>query len=322
MSTVWEWESGAIALGPAVVALGVFDGVHVGHQALITDTVERARNLGVISCVMTFDRDPDQVLTPERAAPQLLTIGDKLAAIEELGVEALVVVPFCRLVAEMAPDRFVSDVLVDALQPVEVLVGRDFRFGRYASGNVAILERYGTSHGFAVVAHDLVCVAGEPVTSTRVRGLIAEGNVTAARALLGRPHRVRGSVVHGRAAGRALGVPTANVTPVAFSALPADGVYAGRVIVGDHTYLAGISVGTPPTFPEARDYLEAHLVDFEGDLYGEDIVIEFVERLRAQRAFGTGEELAEAIHADLRDAVDAIDEADTAEPVESGPCDG
>ena len=198
----------------------------------------------------------------------------------------------------MAPDRFVSDVLADALQPVEVLVGRDFRFGRFASGTVETLERYGREHGFSVVAHDLVCVDGEPVTSTRIRTLVAEGDVTGANRLLGRPHRVHGTVGRGRALGRDLGTPTANVTPVAFSALPADGVYAGSAIVGDDGFVAGISVGTPPTFPQARDYLEAHLVGFEGDLYGEHIVLEFVERLRDQRAFDTDEELA-ALRSDI-----------------------
>lgn len=308
-SRVFEWEAGALSLGPAVVALGVFDGVHVGHQALVSDTVRRARELGVLPCVMTFDRDPDQVLTPDAAGPQLLTLEDKLAAIEALGVDAIVVVPFCRRVAEMAPDRFISDVLADALDPVEVQVGRDFRFGRSASGNVAALERYGLSHGFTVVAHDLVAVDGEPVTSTRIRRLVAAGDVATANRLLGRSHRVHGTVVHGRAAGRDLGTPTANVTPVVFAALPADGVYAGTVVVEDARYMAGISVGNPPTFPEARDYLEAHLVHFDGDLYGKQVALEFVARLRDQRVFDTPDELAEAVRQDIGDVVAAMGES-------------
>ncbi len=308
MTRVLDWEAGALSLGHAVVALGVFDGVHIGHQALISDTVRRARELGVLSCVMTFDRDPDQVLTPDAAGPQLLTLEDKLAAIEVLGVDAIVVVPFCRLIAEMAPDRFVSDVLADALDPVEVRVGRDFRFGRSASGNVAVLERYGLSRGFAVVAHDLVAVDGEPVTSTRIRRLVATGDVATAHRLLGRPHRVHGTVVHGRAAGRDLGTPTANVTPVVFAALPADGVYAGAVVVEDARHVAGISVGNPPTFPEAHDYLEAHLVGFDGDLYGKQVDLEFVARLRDQRAFETPDDLAEAIRRDIGDVVATMGE--------------
>jgi len=307
-SRVFEWEAGALSLGPAAVALGVFDGVHLGHQALVSDAARRAAELGVLSCVMTFDRDPDQVLTPDAAGPQLLTLEDKLAAIEALGVDAIVVVPFCRHVAEMAPDRFVSDVLADALDPIEVLVGRDFRFGRSASGTVTTLEHYGRSHGFAVVAHDLVAVDGEPVTSTRIRRLVAAGDVATANRLLGRAHRVHGTVVHGRAAGRDLGTPTANVTPVVFAALPADGVYSGAVVVEGARYVAGISVGNPPTFPEARDYLEAHLVDFDGDLYGKQVAIEFVTRLRDQRAFESAQKLAEAIRQDIGNVVATMGE--------------
>lgn len=303
---VIEWEAGQPSIGEAVVALGVFDGVHVGHRALIADSVARAVSLGATSCVMTFDRDPDQVLTPDRAAPQLLTLEDKLAAIDALGVETIVVVPFCRFIAEMAPDRFISDVLTDALQPLEVLVGRDFRFGRFASGTVEVLERYGREHGFSVVAHDLVCVLGEPVTSTRIRSLIAEGDVELADQLLGRPHRVRGTVVHGRAAGKDLGTPTANVTPVKYAAIPADGVYAGSVLFDHERFVAGISVGRPPTFPSALDYLEAHLVGYEGDLYGTKVVLEFSRRLRDQRAFESEEDLAAAVREDVRQAVAAM----------------
>ena len=296
---ILEWEAGTLALGPAAVALGVFDGVHIGHQALIADAVARAAELDILSCVMTFDRDPDQVLTPDRAAPQLLTLEDKIKALQGLGLGAIVIVPFCRLVAEMAPDRFVSDVLSDTLRPVEVFVGRDFRFGRSASGNVTLLERYGGAHGFKVVARELLSVDGVPVTSTRIRQLVASGDVAAARDLLGRPHIVRGRVVHGRAAGRQLGTPTANVTPVKHAAIPANGVYSGCVRVGETRYSAGISVGSPPTFPEARDYLEAHLLDFEGDLYGAEIGLEFRERLRDQHAFDTPEALAQAIRGDI-----------------------
>lgn len=299
----FEWESGMLALGRAVVALGVFDGVHLGHQALISDTVKRARTLGALACVMTFDRDPDQVLTPDRAAPQLLTLPDKLDAIRALGVEATVIVPFCRLVAEMTPERFVSDVVMDALDPIEVLVGRDFRFGRSASGNVTTLARCGRQHGFEVVAHELVCLDDETVTSTRIRRLVAEGRVEKASELLGRPHRVRGTVVHGRAAGHELGAPTANVTPVAFSAIPAEGVYAGQVYVDGRSHLAGISVGRPPTFPESIDYLEAHLIGFEGNIYGKHVIVEFAHRLREQRAFDDPQDLAEAIRRDLDDVV-------------------
>ena len=302
-SNVIVWEAGTPSLGRCVAALGVFDGVHRGHQALITEASELARARGVASCVVTFDRDPDQIVTPDTAAPQLLTLEDKLEAIDALGCDHIVVVPFCRRIADTAPSRFISDVLVDALDPVAIVVGHDFRFGRSAAGTVDTLERFGRAHGFDVVARELVCSEGAPITSTRIRQLVAAGDVAGAARLLGRPHRVRGTVVHGRAAGRELGVPTANVTPVAHSALPADGVYAGRVRIDGATYRAGISVGNPPTFPEARDYLEAHLVDYDGYLYGREVVLEFSERLRDQRAFDTADDLAEAIGQDIAEVV-------------------
>lgn len=302
-ANVVTWEDGTPSIGRAVAALGVFDGVHIGHQALIREAAHLASERDVASCVITFDRDPDQIITPDVAAPQLLTLDDKLAAIQGLGVDTIVVIPFCRRIADIAPDRFISDVLVDVLDPVAIVVGHDFRFGRSASGTVETLEHYGGVHGFDVVARDLVVADGEVVTSTRIRRLVASGDVCKANELLGRPHLVRGTVVHGRAAGRGLGTPTANVTPVAHAALPADGVYAGRVRLDGSIYLAGISVGNPPTFPEARDYLEAHLVDFSGDLYGDEVGLEFHSRIREQHAFATAEELSAAIHSDIAEVV-------------------
>jgi riboflavin kinase / FMN adenylyltransferase len=304
---VIEWEAGAVELGPAVAAVGVFDGVHLGHQALIRTAVERAAQAEAASLVVTFDRDPDQVVTPDSAAPQLLTLEDKLHYLGELGTETILVVPFCRRIADTAPDRFVSDVLLDAFDPVSLVVGADFRFGCRASGTVETLERFGRQHGFEVVACCLVEVDDKPVTSTRIRALVAEGEVASAARLLGRPHRVRGRVVRGRSVGRGLGFPTANVTPLKYSAVPRDGVYAGRVVHDGESHMAGISVGTPPSFPDARDYLEAHLVDFEGDLYGREVAVEFVDRIRDQREFENTEDLAHAIRDDILKAIRVLD---------------
>jgi riboflavin kinase/FMN adenylyltransferase len=181
------------------------------------------------------------------------------------------------------------------------VVGHDFRFGQHASGTVATLRTYGDTRGFVTIDHVLVCIGDEPVTSTRIRALVADGNVEAAATLLGRAHRVSGRVVHGRGVGESLlGIPTANISPGAHSALPADGVYAGIARINGAAYAAGISVGVPPTFPEARDLLEAHLLDFAGDLYATDVTLEFNTRLRDQRLFDSAPELASAIEADLR----------------------
>lgn len=299
MTRTVVWTPGSTHLGRSVAALGVFDGVHVGHQALVRDTVTLARIRGAQAVVVTFDRDPDQVVSPSTAAPQLMDLEDKLSFLDDLGADAVLVVPFDHDMAVRAPLVFLDDVLLRAMTPLAAVVGYDFRFGHRAEGDVDTLVRYGAAHGFTVVAHELVHVGDGPVTSTRIRRLVAQGDVAGAAELLGRPHRMRGEVVHGRGEGVALGAPTANVGVRPYAALPADGVYAGLVTVDDRRYAAGISVGTPPTFPEAEGTLEAHLIGFEGDLYGRSILLEFVARLREQRRFESDAALAEAIAADL-----------------------
>ncbi len=300
---VIPFEHDTETLGAAVVAIGVFDGVHLGHQALISATVEDAVARSCAAAVVTFDRDPDQVVTPETAAPQLLTLEEKCVFIAAAGAETILVVPFDATIASMPPGTFVDTVLMRALSPVTVHVGVDFRFGHFAEGDLTSLEELGAERGFDVVGHDLVTQGGAPVTSTRIRALVASGNVSAAAALLGREHRVSGRVVHGRGEGvPLLGIPTANIAPHRFAALPAEGVYSGTVTIEGRVYPAGISVGIPPTFPEARDELEAHLIGFDGDLYGREVTVAFVDRLRSQRPFDTAQELADAIRTDI-DAV-------------------
>lgn len=299
-ATVVEWHDGMDALGSAIAAIGVFDGVHVGHVELIRDTVRLAAERGVRSAVVTFDRDPEQVVVPDRHVPQLLTLDDKLALVGGLGVDVILVIPFSVAMAQMPAERFLGDVLLGALDPVAIAVGQDFRFGHHAAGSVTTLERFGASHGFDVVAYPLVERDGAPVTSTRIRALIAAGDVAGAARLLGRPHRVSGTVVHGRGEGVPVtGVPTANVMPWAHAALPADGVYAGSALVDGDWYAAAISVGRPPMFPAALDRLEAHLLDFDGDLYGTELVLEFASRLRDQQFFDSSAQLREAILADI-----------------------
>ena len=209
-------------VGRAVVAIGVFDGVHLGHQALLADTVTYAASRGVESMAVTFDRDPDQVVSPDTAAPQLLTLADKLTFIAETGVDAILVVPFTHELAEMCPEEFFDSVLLTAVNPVAVHVGGDFRFGCRAEGDVATLRRLGAEHGLEVCPHDLVLSDGEPVTSSRIRALVAEGDVIAASQLLGRATAVVGEVHRGRGEGASLGFATANVVPVEFAALPAE----------------------------------------------------------------------------------------------------
>ena len=287
-------------LGPAVAAVGVFDGVHIGHQALIHDAVMLARAKDALSVVVTFDRDPDQVVNPAAAAAQLLDLDDKLTLLSAQDPDVVLVVPFDQALAAMPPLQFLDEVLMASVRPVAAVVGCDFRFGHRAEGDVDLLVRYGAEHGFTVLAHDLVRVGGKPVTSTRIRALVATGDVRDAATLLGRPHRLKGVVVPGRRAGRELGAPTANLEIATYAALPADGVYAASTVIEGVVYPAAVSVGVPPTFPTATAALEVHVVGFEGDLYGRTLGVEFLERIREQRRFESGEELAKAIAEDIR----------------------
>jgi riboflavin kinase/FMN adenylyltransferase len=301
MTPTLRWDPEMEPMGRCVAALGVFDGVHIGHQALIHDAIALARGEDALAVVVTFDRDPDQVVTPGAASPQLLCLDDKLTLLSQLGADAVLVMPFTEDIARTPPLVFLDEVLLRSLTPVSIVVGYDFRFGHRAEGNVDVLVRYGAEHGFSVVAHDLVRDDGSPVSSTRIRSLVAAGDVTEAARLLGRPHRVCGQVEHGRGAGASLDAPTANLVASPYAALPADGVYAGRVEIDGTTYPAAVSVGVPPSFPEARDALEVHLLDFSGDLYGRTLTVEFLRRLRDQRAFDDATALMAAIHADVEE---------------------
>lgn len=292
-------ERGMHELGPAVIALGVFDGVHVGHQALVRDMIAVARERNSAACVLTFDRDPDQVVTPDHPQKQLITFEDKLTLLSDIGPDVILIVPFDEWLASLTPDDFCIDVLLDAAEPIACVVGYDFRFGTRASGDADTLRALGALHGFQVITHPLIHADGAPVTSTRIRSLVAEGDVAAAALLLGRPHRLHGEVARGKGLGVKLGTPTANVEVSPEFALPADGVYAGWATVSEGRFPAAISVGVPPTFPDATCALEAHLIGFAGELHGQRIMLEFVKRVRAQRAFASQDELASAIAADV-----------------------
>lgn len=289
-------RDGLCHLGEAAVALGVFDGVHIGHQTLIGDMVEAAHACGHGSCVVTFDRDPDQVITPLAAAPQLTTLQDKLELIAAIGPDTVLIVPFDTELASLRPRPFIEDVLLSVLRPRLVVVGEDFRFGTRASGTVETLRSIGVTDGFQVTAHELVTIDRAPVTSTRIRALVASGDVKTGATLLGRPHRLYGRVVHGRARGRALGAPTANLAFDPLMALPGEGVYAARAIFEGRTYAAAVSVGRSPTFAsDATADFEAHLLDFHGDLYEATLTIEFLERLDEHRSYPDPRQLADAI---------------------------
>jgi riboflavin kinase/FMN adenylyltransferase len=325
-------------LGRTVVTIGMYDGVHRGHQALIGAAVARARAMRRPALLLTFDPHPAEVIRPGSHPAILTSLDRKAELVADLGVDAMCVLPFTQDFMRLPPETFTHTVLVEHLHAALVVVGQNFTYGYKAAGTVQTLAAEGRRFGFAVEGVPLASVAegragesegragegeagegeagegeagdGEDVTisSTYIRACVAAGDMESAAQALGRPHRVDGVVVRGDRRGRELGFPTANVETAQFTAIPADGVYAGHLVLRNprsgasgERYPAAISVGSNPTFQGSRRTVEAYLLDYEGDLYGEHVGVEFAHRLRPMAAFAGVAELLEAMARDVED---------------------
>ncbi|WP_132878438.1 bifunctional riboflavin kinase/FAD synthetase [Tamaricihabitans halophyticus] len=303
--------------GRCVVTIGVFDGVHRGHQTLINRAVEIARRQGLPSVVLTFDPHPAEVVRPGSHPAQLTTLRRKAELLEQLGVDVLCVLPFTLELSRLSADEFVHEILVEHLHVDTVVVGENFRFGAGAKGNVELLRRLGQRFGFVVEGAELVhaplpardgvaAPAAEAMitySSTYVRSCIDAGDVAAAAVALGRPHRVEGIVVRGDGRGHELGYPTANLSPPRHSAIPSDGVYACRFLplAEDRAALtAAVSVGTNPTFSGRERRVEAYVLDVDADFYGQHVALDFIARLRDQERFDSPDALIERMDDDVR----------------------
>ena len=301
----WRGRDGVPAgWGRCVVTIGVFDGVHRGHQQLIGRAVARGRELGLPTVLITFDPHPSAVLRPGSHPAQLTSLTRRAELVAELGVDAFWVLPFDADLARVPPAEFVHELLVDRLHAALVVVGRNFTFGYRAAGDVAELERLGERFGFAAEGLDLVAnggAGGRSVTfsSTYIRSTISAGDVGAAAVALGRPHRVEGVVVRGDQRGRELGYPTANLEMAEHAAVPADGVYAGWFVHRSRSLPTAVSVGTNPTFSGRRRTVEAHVLDVSEDLYGERVAVDFVARVRGMERFDSVDELVVAMDGDV-----------------------
>ncbi|MEE1785551.1 bifunctional riboflavin kinase/FAD synthetase [Streptomyces sp. SP17BM10] len=298
--------------GRSVVTIGSFDGVHRGHQLIIGRAVERARELGVPSVVVTFDPHPREVIRPGSHPALLAPQARRAELIEGLGVDAVLVLPFTPELSQESPETFVRQVLVDALHARVVIEGPNFRFGHRAAGDVALLTELGRAAGFDVEVVDLqvsgTAGAGEPFSSTLTRRLVETGDMAGAGEVLGRPHRVEGVVVRGAQRGRELGYPTANVETVAHSAIPADGVYAGWLTADGERMPAAISVGTNPTFDGTARTVEAYAIDRVGlDLYGLHVAVDFLAYLRGMEKFDSIEALLDRMADDVKQARELTD---------------
>src|SRR4051794_25802719 len=295
--------------GGTVVTIGAYDGVHVGHRNLIERVRAEAAELGCASAVVTFDRHPAMVVRPD-SAPRLLTdLDQKLELLASTGVDYTVLIHFDAQRSQETAEEFVTEVLVGCLRAKAVVVGHDFHFGKGRQGNVPFLQEMGARYGFDVLGIKLIPAEGEPVSSTRVRKLLAAGDVESAARLLGRPHEVRGVVQHGDARGRELGFPTANVAVPDEILLPVDGIYAGWYErPGGEVQPAAISLGRRPQFYEdaAVSLLEAYLLDFDGDLYDQPAKVSFVARLRGEQRFESVDALVEQMNRDVDAARSAL----------------
>ncbi|MFI0409704.1 bifunctional riboflavin kinase/FAD synthetase [Actinomadura sp. 3N508] len=291
--------------GRSVVTIGVFDGVHRGHQRIVGTAAEEARRRGLRSVVITFDPHPDEVVRPGTHPPLLASTKRRIELLEGLGTDAVVVVPFTPALSRVPPEEFVQSVLVDRLHAAHVIVGEDFRFGHKAKGDVALLRELGEKYDFTTEGMPLVANGGT-ISSTYIRERLDAGDVESAAGALGRPHRVEGVVVRGHQRGRALGFPTANLETLPHTAIPADGVYAGWLVCDSERYPAfrwpaAISIGTNPTFEGAGERtVEAYALDRDDlDLYGEHMAVDFTDRIRDTLKFDSVEALIEEMHRDV-----------------------
>ena len=257
------------------IAIGIFDGVHAGHHQILKEASRHGRVVA-----LTFYPHPTSIFAPERTPSAIVNIEDRIALLEENGSSEVVVIEFTKEFSAKSPEDFIQEVLIDQLHATHVTVGENFTFGHKASGSVETLNKYGKNFGLSAV--HLKEDRGSAISSTRIRNLIVDGDIERANELLTRPYYLKGPVVHGEKRGRTIGYPTANLGLADHATIPADGIYAGWLSVGDHRWAAAISIGTNPTFPGVRGrQVEAYAIDQEGlDLYDQTASIEFVSRLR------------------------------------------
>lgn len=287
--------------GPSVVTIGFFDGVHLGHQQVLRRTVEAARERGARSVAVTFDRHPREILTPGSEPRLLTTVERKAALIEATGIDVLLVLGFTQELSRVPAERFVRDVLVEGLHAVHARVGANFTFGHRAAGTVATLAEVGGPLGMTADEVELVTIEGRVVSSSSVRDALVVGDLAWPRTALGRRVVVDGEVVSGAGRGRGLGYPTANLRTWPRLLLPGQGIYAGTAELFDGSrYAAAIDVGTNPTFGVEPLHVEAFMIDFpEGELHGQQLAVEFWERLRDEVRFDSVDELVAAIGQDV-----------------------
>ena len=288
-----------------VVALGNFDGVHLGHQTILRTAIERAHTAGGSALAVTFEPLPAKVLNPDRAPRLILTPEDKHELLRSFGVHGVIVLAFSRELSMLSPEDFVREYLCRRIGTRMVVVGHNVSFGHMRAGNAEVMRRLGRELGFETTVVGPIERDGIAVSSTQIREMIAAGDMKRTAILLGRPHFLRGPVVHGRERGRTMGFPTANIQSRT-ECLPPDGVYATRVVMEEGSYSSITNIGMRPTFGEPERTIEAHIFEFNRDIYGRDIKLEIAERIRPERKFESAQALAAQIASDLQRAKEIL----------------
>ena len=282
-----------------LLTIGVFDGVHLGHKHLISKLKELARKQGSLSGVITFSQHPQEVLSPKTRLPSLTGLEQRIALLEDEGVDIVIPLPFTPQLANLSPQQFLS-LLKEYLNMKGLVVGPDFALGKNRQGNADALRRLGKEMGFSITVVPPMTIDGEVVSSTAIRKALAEGDMKQVQKLLGRPFSLKGRVVSGDKRGARLGFPTANLEAAPGQALPAGGVYACRAHINGRSYSAMTNIGSRPTFGGGEQLIEVYLLDYQGDLYGRELAIDIIERLRDEKKFDTPEQLKKQIAEDVK----------------------
>jgi riboflavin kinase / FMN adenylyltransferase len=294
-------EDPQLKLSGSVVTMGNFDGIHLGHQALLRHTVEDAKQRGLPAIVLTFEPHPLKLLAPERAPRLLIAPEDKMELLEDFGIDTVIAQTFDRQFSSLSAEDFVSRCILGRLKTRKIWVGRDLRFGRERQGSVDNLVHWGAAYGFEVGIVEPILLNGVRISSSQIRRFIEQGRVHEVKPLLGRYHFIGGRVVAGRKRGRDLGFPTANICSRT-EAIPLDGIYATIIEIRTKPWLSVSSIGVNPTFADGTRTVETFVLDFEHDLYGEPVKLSFIERIREERKFPTAEALVAEMENDVSSA--------------------
>ncbi len=306
---IFHGTDNANILRSTVLTLGVFDGLHLGHQKIIQKVVSRAKAVNAIPTVITFDPHPRAVLYPENAPPLLQTLDQRLANFEVLGIEQAIVIRFNREFAKQNAEAFLRDIVHERLQAKEVFLGKGFAFGKNRGGNIELLKKISAELGFFADEVPEITVRGQRISSSKIRELLAGGKINFARRMLGRPYGVEGQIIHGDQRGRTIGFPTANLK-LRNRVIPKYGVYATANLIDGKWQRSITNVGVRPTFDSDKEpSIESYIFDFDGDLYGNVLRVRFLHRIRDERKFGGIEELKAQIERDTRRALNYFNRA-------------